>query len=205
VVLGPSGAAFGSYQQIREWTMTSPTGVPLTLDIVRPSGSGEDLRFEARVQLAPYPLELPEIPGPPQVGELAPALPSGLRSVGPEELASIAGREHILLFWATWCGPCKAAVPELLAFEAARGIPVLAISDEGPEVVRRFLADRKEPFLRHVAVDPLRRVFLSYGVNGTPSILLVDATGRVRVRQVGYDVEKGLAVRGWSWSPPSGP
>ena len=118
--------------------------------------------------------------------------------IGGAEGPDLDGKPHTLFFWATWCGPCKKAVPEVLALAASRGMRVLAISDEDEETVARFLADREEPFIPDVAVDPLRRSFVAYGVSGTPTLLLVDAEGVIRHRQVGYGA-KGLTVEGWSW------
>ena len=108
------------------------------------------------------------------------------------------GNAHLLFFWATWCAPCKKAVPEVMALAHSRGLEVLAISDEDEETVSRFLAERAEPFIRLVAADPLRKSFAAYGVSGTPTVLLVDGDGVIRHRQVGYG-EKGLTIEGWSW------
>ena len=66
--------------------------------------------------LRPFPMEWPELPGPPKIGDLAPALPSTLEPVESGSLPNFRGRPHLLFFWATWCLPCKKAVPELLAF-----------------------------------------------------------------------------------------
>jgi thiol-disulfide isomerase/thioredoxin len=132
-------------------------------------------------------------------GDLAPALPSGLRPVGFAELPDLVDRPHLLFFWATWCKPCKEAVPEVLAFAAAEGLPVIAISDETTETVAGFLERWQEDFFEWVAVDPLRQSFITYGVSGTPTLILVDKNGRVRHRQVGYRRTDGLSVDGWSW------
>ena len=75
---------------------------------------------------------------------------------------------------------------------------VLAISDEEEDTITKFLSERAEPFLRPVARDPLRQSFISYGVSGTPTVLLVDADGVIRHRQVGYTADKGLSVQGWN-------
>ncbi len=54
-------------------------------------------------------------------------------------------------------------------------------------------------FFDRVAVDTLRQTFASYGISGTPTILLLDREGIIRHRQVGYDADKGVTVEGWSW------
>jgi thiol-disulfide isomerase/thioredoxin len=201
IVLGPPGRLFTAPGQLREWTMTSPQNTPLLLKVVRPASLAEaDLDFEATLLLGPMPVVWPELPGPPLVGNMAPALPSGLKSVGSGKLPGLQGRTHLLFFWATWCLPCKQAVPEVMAFAAARGIPVLAISDEAAGTVSGYLETRQKAFFEWVASDPLRRSFIDYGVSGTPTIVLVDDKGLVRHRQVGYSPKDGLTVTGWSWS-----
>lgn len=203
ILLGPPARHFSANGQLREWTMTSPRDTPLELDVLRPRERAEDdVELVATLKLGPYPLVWPELPGPPLVGDAAPALPSGLEPVGSAELPELDARSRIVFFWATWCKPCRAAVPELLAFAESEGLPVLAITDEELEPVTGYLAARKEAFFEHVLLDPLRKTFRTHGVSGTPTILLVDDHGVIRHRQVGYRPATGLTVDGWEWSPP---
>ena len=90
---------------------------------------------------------------------------------------------------------------EIVQMAHAKGIPVLAISDEEAGSVAAYLKKRREAFFESVAVDPLRRSFIAYGVSGTPTIVLVDDKGVVRHRQVGYKAGDGLTVEGRRWSP----
>jgi thiol-disulfide isomerase/thioredoxin len=205
VVLGPPDRSFDFQGQLREWTMTSPLFTPMPLRVIRPgSDPAEDLEFMASLVLRPLPLEWPELPGPPQLGEPAPALPASLERIGGGAVPDLQGRPHLLFFWATWCLPCKKAVPEVLAFADARGIPVVAITDEDSGKVAGFLDKQQSEFFSLVATDPLRASFQAYGVSGTPTMVLVGDDDLVRQRQVGYRPSEGLSFDGWQWDSRPG-
>lgn len=193
IVLGPPARPFTEREQVREWTMGSEIGVPTALEVFR---AGRTLQVTLRPD--PYPLQLPELPGPPKVGSVAPPLTIELFH-GATELAR--AKPRLLFFWATWCEICKHALPEVLAFAEERGVEVVAITDEEPETLVPFFLEMHEPFPEVVATDPLRATFRSYGVSGTPTFVLVDGDGIVRHYQSGYTPQKGLQVEGWKRAP----
>ena len=190
VLVGPPGRHFTEPSQIREWTMTSPRGTPLALDIVR-----DGRPSSVAVTLVPYPNQFPALPPPPKEGDQAPTIGS-MRLVRPESgaLTELEGRRHMLFFWATWCAPCKASVPQLLAWSQKTGVPVLAVSDEDEDTIRKFLSTRTEPFPERVASDELRQSYLAFAVSGTPTFILLDATGKIEWRHVGFSLKDGLAI-----------
>ncbi len=193
IVLGPPGRPFTEPRQIREWTMLSVAGQPRQLAVRR----GDDT-VEVTLVPKPYPVRLPELPGPPKIGTVAPDLRvTPYRGTLPAALTD--GKSHLLFFWATWCAPCKASLPEVLAFERERDAQVIAVTDEPAEALDGFFAHWQEPFPTTVAVDELRRAFQAYAVSGTPTFVLVDGEGHVRSEATGYTPEKGLGIDGWKW------
>lgn len=192
VVLGPPDDPFTEPHELREWTMRGEIGVPTRLAILR-----EGARREVTLRLAPFPLEVPPLPGPPRVGSAAPGVDVDL--VRGQELVA-RGKPRLLVFWATWCLICKQAMPEVLAFARARGVEVIAITDEEPATLETFFASYDEPFPAIVASDLDRVTFLDYGVSGVPTMVLLDEAGIVRHYQAGYSLRSGLGVEGWTWA-----
>jgi thiol-disulfide isomerase/thioredoxin len=199
ILLGPPGKPFSEPRQVREWTMLQEVGKPRPLEVLH------DGKLVRRT-LVPgeHPGKFPELPGPPRVGSAAPAL--DLKSYRGTPPTSLAGHgTHLLFFWATWCAPCKASLPEVLAFARERGVEVVAITDEDPATLDRFFAKFEHEFPPLVAIDPKRDAFLAYGVSGTPTFVLVDDDGVVRSISTGYTPAKGLRIEGWQWSERPAP
>ena len=172
--------------------MREPIGASRSLLVLR---DGEE--WEARIRLVPYPLELPSLPGPPELGQPAPPLDLTLLADAEPPRAD---EPRLLFFFATWCHSCERALPELAAFSRAQGIPVVAITDEDEGAVERFAEAHAGLLPSRVATDRRREHFRRYGVSGTPTFVFVDGAGVVRHFQVGYDPRKGIDVEGWRWA-----
>jgi cytochrome c biogenesis protein CcmG/thiol:disulfide interchange protein DsbE len=89
------------------------------------------------------------------------------------------GKFVLIDFWATWCGPCRKAIPELNALHKKFGdrLVVIGVSDETEEKVKSM----KEPTITYFsAIDTQGRTKKAVEVKGIPHVLLIDPQGVVR-------------------------
>ena len=113
-------------------------------------------------------------------------------------LADYRGKNVVLSFWASWCGPCKMEAPVLSAFyqrthKEHDDYEVLAISiDETRAAAQTAAAEWKLPFT--VLLDSAGSVAHDYGVEGIPTLLVIDKNGMVRYSSVGFDMTMGIML-----------
>lgn len=97
-------------------------------------------------------------------------------------LSDFKGKPVILFIWATWCPYCRAELSNLeKSYQDIKksGAELLAIdSGEPKERVNKYLKDRKIEF--PVLLDVDSRVSYAYNVIGIPTLVLVDAQGKMQ-------------------------
>jgi len=89
------------------------------------------------------------------------------------------GKFVLIDFWATWCGPCRKAIPELNALHKKFGdkLVVIGVTDE-PEDRVKSMATPKIEYAS--AIDTQGRTKKAVEVKGIPHVLLMDPQGVVR-------------------------
>ncbi len=106
----------------------------------------------------------------------------------PVQLSDFKGKVVVLDFWATWCPPCVAEVPNFMALQKKyrdRGLVVVGISldDDGPGEVASFA---KTQGMNYPIVMSSDEVIAEYGdVQAIPTTFLIDRSGKVVAKHTG--------------------
>jgi peroxiredoxin len=111
-------------------------------------------------------------------------------------LSSLQGKPVLLIFWATWCPPCREELSHLQEGVIDRygdAITVLPISrGEERTTVENFLSKMGYTFA--VGLDGDQSIYRKYASNYIPRCFVIDAQGVVKYAGVGYDEEIAATV-----------
>ncbi len=118
---------------------------------------------------------------------------------GTLRLSDLRGKVVLLNFWATWCPPCKAEMPDLNELQAkygeAQDFVVVGVNvEEDAETVRRFVEEQGLAF--PIALDRDSRVTTeTFGVRPLPSTFIIDREGYIRDAWSGQIAPEAMAAR----------
>jgi peroxiredoxin len=126
----------------------------------------------------------------------------------PVSLSQFRGKVVLIDFWATWCSPCRAAIPELVRLREKykdRGLVILGISVDDPHRMKdvELIAFRKQHKIDYSVLRSNAEVTRKYfGTSrmAIPTLFFIDRNGVIVDKHVGFSpkaadkVLKGLLL-----------
>ena len=130
------------------------------------------------------------VAGADTVGKLAPPLTGNDLQQRNVSLAELRGQPVLVMFWATWCGPCRKEMPLVqAAYDNFRdkGFTVIAVNvSDDHEDVADYAKEMGVEF--PIILDPRGDTAERFGVIGLPTNYVIDAAGTVRDEIIGGDL-----------------
>ena len=122
-------------------------------------------------------------------GDIAPDFTVEMLDSSKVTLSALQGKPTLLIFWATWCPPCRLELSKLQEHIIDRygdKINVLPISrGEERAKVEEYISKMGYTFA--VGLDGDQSIYRKYATNYIPRCFVIDAKGKVLYSGVGYD------------------
>jgi peroxiredoxin len=155
---------------------------------LKPSPTSTEIRDESRTMIAYTEWR----------GQIAPDFELKTSDGASFRLSENVGKKIIVLnFFATWCGPCRAEMPELNRyFNAHKSEPFLLLgidSEEQPDRVEDFLQELKVDFPAGIDRGRIQR---QYGVSSFPTTVVIGVDGKVQFYETGALANADVAFDG---------
>jgi cytochrome c-type biogenesis protein len=112
----------------------------------------------------------------------------------PFRLSSLRGRVIVLNFWATWCIPCRAEIPELNAMQhdlGDKGLTIVGASwDDTTDLIKGFQDEIKQDYTVLTGGEAVQQKF--GGIPSLPTTYIIDRDGNIREKIIGGRDREGF-------------
>ena len=129
------------------------------------------------------------------VSEEASALAGSLIDGAGFDLQRETGKMRLVYFWGSWCPVCRVQQGTMDAITKDYAVVTVAVASGTEQEVQQYLTQHNLQW--RVLNDPLGALEKSWGVQGVPTVLIMDEKGRIRFRVGGYSGNRGLRLRLW--------
>jgi len=98
------------------------------------------------------------------------------------KLSDYKGQRVMLNFWATWCPPCRAEMPDMEKFQNNKDVKVLAVNlietESNPDNVQKFIDELELTFT--IVLDEKSALSNEYQIVAYPTSFMIDSNGRIQ-------------------------
>lgn len=107
----------------------------------------------------------------------------------PVDISSFKGKYVLIDFWASWCGPCRKAIPEIKTLYSKykeKGFEVLSISvDTDNAAWRRAMSEEAMPWTQVLSPNK-NKTLADFMIIGIPTLYLIDREGKIVEKYTGF-------------------
>ena len=105
----------------------------------------------------------------------------------PISADTVRGKVLIVNFWATWCPPCRAEIPDLIALQDKYRdqLQIIGVSQDeaGVDVVRKFAAEQHMNYPVVMSTPEIEKIFT--GIYALPTSFIIDRESHIVQKHVG--------------------
>jgi thiol-disulfide isomerase/thioredoxin len=112
-------------------------------------------------------------------------------------LKQLAGRVVVMDFWATWCEPCRDALPNLKdltkKYPADKLLLISVSVDQDDSAWRKFVGQEKMDWPQYRDAD--KKIRTAFDIHAFPTYLVIDGDGVIKERFTGFNPEESTVER----------
>lgn len=108
------------------------------------------------------------------------------------DINSFRGKYVLIDFWASWCGPCRKAIPEIKELYSKykeSGLEVLSVSvDTDNTAWKKAMSEENMPWPQVLSPDK-NKTMASFMIIGIPTLYLIDREGKIVEKYTGFSAK----------------